>query len=254
MKVFVLPSALRRGFTLIELLVVIAIIALLAAILFPVFARARENARKSSCLNNLKQMGLGLAQYTQDFDETFPKSRTGGFIFSPAAGVNPEAPWQWVILPYTKSTQIYKCPSNGHKDATGWSWDGSKDILFEHYLSNGVNGFSAALGDGTTGRQPMGRDQGAALGDLRAAAQVILVGECRNRGNADPEFWDNTADTQFFSHLGQTNFLFCDGHVKSLKPNQTSVPVNMWDVQNRTLPAGGFWRTHMENETATISK
>src|SRR5687768_182630 len=62
-----------RGFTLIELLVVIAIIALLAAILFPVFARARENARKTSCLNNCKQMALGLMQYSQDYDELLPK-------------------------------------------------------------------------------------------------------------------------------------------------------------------------------------
>lgn len=62
----------RRGFTLIELLVVIAIIALLAAILFPVFARARENARRASCQSNLKQIGLSVVQYTQDYDETFP--------------------------------------------------------------------------------------------------------------------------------------------------------------------------------------
>src|SRR5215212_8794902 len=77
----VAPRGFRRhGFTLIELLVVIAIISLLAAILFPVFGRARENARRSSCLNNLKQIGIGLAQYTQDFDESLPASghRRGG--------------------------------------------------------------------------------------------------------------------------------------------------------------------------------
>ena len=250
MKSPVLPSAFRRGFTLIELLVVIAIIALLAAILFPVFARARENARKSSCLNNLKQMGVGFAQYTQDFDEHYPRSKMGGYIYpgtTAATGINPEAPWQFLILPYTKSTQIYKCPSNGHTGRTGWSWNGTDDIIFEHYLSNGVNGTSGTLGGG----QPVGRDTGRPISDLRAAANVILVGECRDRSNADPEFWDNTADAQFFSHLGQSNWLFCDGHVKSLKPSQTARPGNnMWDIQNRD--ANAFWQQHMNDETKTL--
>src|SRR5881409_3913127 len=74
----ILLSRKQNGFTLIELLVVIAIIALLAAILFPVFARARENARKSSCLNNIKQIGLELAQYTQDYDELLIRAWGGG--------------------------------------------------------------------------------------------------------------------------------------------------------------------------------
>src|ERR1051325_2216303 len=89
----------RRAFTLIELLVVIAIIALLAAILFPVFSRARENARKSSCLNNLKQIGIGIAQYTQDYDELYPSQWMGGA-------------WSWgySIYPYVKSTQVFRCP------------------------------------------------------------------------------------------------------------------------------------------------
>src|SRR5205809_6504209 len=73
----VVQERTRRAFTLIELLVVIAIIALLAAILFPVFARARENARKSSCANNLKQIGLGFKQYVQDYDELWPQNATG---------------------------------------------------------------------------------------------------------------------------------------------------------------------------------
>ena len=96
----------KTGFTLIELLVVIAIIALLAAILFPVFARARENARRSSCQSNLKQIGLGFAQYTQDYDEKQPYAILGG---NNAAG----RPLQWpdAIQPYVKSAQIFVCPS-----------------------------------------------------------------------------------------------------------------------------------------------
>ena len=99
--------AVKRGFTLIELLVVIAIIALLAAILFPVFARARENARKSSCLNNMKQIGIGLMQYTQDFDEMLP----GRYMSTEG--------WSWrrVTLPYVKSIQLYGCPSNTARTA-----------------------------------------------------------------------------------------------------------------------------------------
>lgn len=89
------------GFTLIELLVVIAIIAILAAILFPVFARARENARRASCISNLKQIGLGIMQYVQDYDETY------------VMGYNTPTTDYWfdVIQPYIKSDQIFVCPS-----------------------------------------------------------------------------------------------------------------------------------------------
>src|SRR5256712_13978360 len=90
------------GFTLIELLVVVAIIAIPAAILSPVFARARENARRSSCQSNLKQIGLGIMQYVQDYDEKFPMSRWS----------NNSNPWHDTIQPYVKSVQLLKCPSN----------------------------------------------------------------------------------------------------------------------------------------------
>jgi type II secretory pathway pseudopilin PulG len=88
---------------LIELLVVIAIIAILAAILFPVFGRARENARRSSCQSNLKQIGLGILQYTQDYDEKLVPFRNA----APAANT----PWAHHIQPYIKSVQLFKCPS-----------------------------------------------------------------------------------------------------------------------------------------------
>ncbi len=93
----------RSGFTLIELLVVIAIIAILAAILFPVFAQAREKARAISCLSNEKQIGLGVIQYAQDYDEKNPGGLNGYGGGSGYAGQ---------IYPYVKSTQVFKCPSD----------------------------------------------------------------------------------------------------------------------------------------------
>ena len=100
------PKHNRLGFTLIKLLIVIAVIVILAAILFPVFARARENARRASCQSNMKQIGLGVMQYTQDYDEKYPLRDHGG------AGAARDATSPWAqIQPYVKSTQILKCPS-----------------------------------------------------------------------------------------------------------------------------------------------
>jgi prepilin-type N-terminal cleavage/methylation domain-containing protein len=123
-------TAHKKGFTLIELLVVIAIISILASILFPVFARARENARRASCLNNMKQIGLGLMQYYQDYDERGPftfgwdeasgapnqldtdVSRPAGYFTIRSASVTGHyKSWMDYIYPYVKSVQVFVCPS-----------------------------------------------------------------------------------------------------------------------------------------------
>jgi len=107
----------KRGFTLIELLVVIAIIAILAAILFPVFAKVREKARQTSCLSNEKQLGLAFAQYYEDYDEKWPS----GVVGAPtnfAAGVSSGFGWAGTIYPYVKSTGLYKCPDDNTSTTT----------------------------------------------------------------------------------------------------------------------------------------
>ncbi len=111
------PINKKNGFTLIELLVVIAIIAILAAILFPVFARARENARRTSCLSNLKQIGLGVMQYLQDNDERYPMVYANNHN-TPGDGIRYIASspaytfWQQMIFPYVKSHQLFFCPNS----------------------------------------------------------------------------------------------------------------------------------------------
>jgi prepilin-type N-terminal cleavage/methylation domain-containing protein/prepilin-type processing-associated H-X9-DG protein len=119
-------KASRRGFTLIELLVVIAIIAILAAILFPVFAQARESARKASCLSNTKQLGLGVMMYVQDYDEMYPcNSWDTPFIpttdHESRSAVYPSAvQWVWRTMPYIKNKQIFVCLSDPAGGKNGW--------------------------------------------------------------------------------------------------------------------------------------
>lgn len=128
----------KTGFTLIELLVVIAIIAILAAILFPVFARARENARRSSCQSNLKQIGLASAQYSQDYDERYvPYSLWyGGHDLAHQVDM-----WANLLYPYTKSAQIYVCPSDPKKDraiAVYYSYSIPTNVKYCSYNMNGI--------------------------------------------------------------------------------------------------------------------
>ncbi len=113
---------MKRGFTLIELLVVIAIIAILAAILFPVFARAREKAKAASCLSNVKQLMLATMQYAQDYDDNLPASYQPQVAIDPNTG-GPYTYWYWLLQPYIKNTQILKCPAwNAYFLGYGWNY------------------------------------------------------------------------------------------------------------------------------------
>jgi prepilin-type N-terminal cleavage/methylation domain-containing protein/prepilin-type processing-associated H-X9-DG protein len=215
------------GFTLIELLVVIAIIAILAAILFPVFARARENARRTSCLSNLKQIGLGITQYNQDYDEMMPR-RIAGTTISPSSGDINELTWKIVLFPYVKSRQVFACPSNSGNETN----DTSNPAYPISYVSNGftsVGGIATGeifAGEGTA---PMFKGSGVPLPAVVSPSQTILVTECNPEWVYTETGMDNSGT--FKGHLGTVNFLFADSHVKALKPITTGSPVNMWNIE-----------------------
>ncbi len=256
----------RKAFTLIELLVVIAIIAILAAILFPVFARARENARRSSCTSNMKQMGLALLQYTQDYDERYPMARSDG----PGSPIY--VPWQRLVQPYVKSDQLFKCPSNTNNGTLAYTGTppftngvGVKDNIAVSYVCNGSGSGSATsyTDFSSTGARPMNymqglatyRRGGAALAEFEAVSQTILVAE--NTGaDIGPGVWAvadiNSGSTDFTNHLGTTNFLFADGHVKSLRPSQTISGANMWSMTPDTDTANAALKGAMATEEARM--
>jgi prepilin-type N-terminal cleavage/methylation domain-containing protein/prepilin-type processing-associated H-X9-DG protein len=193
-----------KGFTLIELLVVIAIIAILASILFPVFARARENARRSSCQSNLKQIGLGVMQYTQDYDEKMPLQANDsiGSFAKPTTGGDS---WQRGIYPYTKSWQILSCPSA----TRGGIFADATDLnSLTSYFSNGVI-------------FPAGGSRSVA--SLQNTAELIMLQDGRfiidssvNRPLLDGGQYRSWlyGDEVLDIHFDGGNIAFVDGHVK----------------------------------------
>jgi len=193
----------RSGFTLIELLVVIAIIAILAAILFPVFARAREKARQTSCLSNLKQLGLASLQYAQDYDEMFPS-----YYHIPISGYDDGVSSGGVthysaMLPYVKNVQIFTCPSVKPTPTYDFS-DGvsiHSAYLFNCYV--------------TTWAAPNGGYKAMASAD--DASSLILMTEYKNYWGAFfgyPSGTDWPASHCLFPHNDGQNVAFADGHAK----------------------------------------
>jgi prepilin-type N-terminal cleavage/methylation domain-containing protein/prepilin-type processing-associated H-X9-DG protein len=211
-------SDVKRGFTLIELLVVIAIISILAAILFPVFARARENARRASCQSNLKQLALGMMQYTQDYDEKFPgyagDTNTCKIVSTNCAG------WAFTVQPYVKSVQVLQCPSVnvvlstdsgngnystyadnlalGYNQTTGVSTGTNLAVLTQPsvtvMLCDYVPWFSASWASGTGYGN-------STTGTSGALAKLYKIG-------------DNSSTAGNDRHLNGANFAYTDGHVK----------------------------------------
>jgi prepilin-type N-terminal cleavage/methylation domain-containing protein/prepilin-type processing-associated H-X9-DG protein len=183
-------TAVRRssGFTLIELLVVIAIIAILAAILFPVFAQAREKARQTSCLSNMKQLSLGIMQYTQDYDEVFPVGHIDGSTLGWS-----NVSWTVAVEPYIKSLGVFFCPTDAVSgenapDPGAYPWAGR---LISYAANGNYSSSWCCAPDWTSGFPlvgPMGVGGGTAtwldrgrgsntMADMKRPADTIMLAE-----------------------------------------------------------------------------
>jgi prepilin-type N-terminal cleavage/methylation domain-containing protein/prepilin-type processing-associated H-X9-DG protein len=241
----------KKAFTLIELLVVIAIIALLAAILFPVFARARENARRASCQSNEKQLLLSFVQYTQDYDERFPPYKVSG---------NPASLW-WTeaMQPYIKNYQILRCPSAPTPRGNAAS-DGNYNQTVYGLVANG-------LSEASTTRHAPYVLHGAHMSEFAKPSITWTLVETRydlgtdtsttcvsgsryagcGYGVADATLygstgtpagpWYNQASTgfNFDRHFEGSNVGYIDGHVKWIK-YQSDVSDQVWDLTKNPLP------------------
>ena len=212
------PQSRRTGFTLIELLVVIAIIAILAAILFPVFARARENARRSSCQSNLKQIGLAAMQYTQDYDErVVPYS--GPNASGASAGGTPGFSHNWAVAfqPYIKSTQLYSCPSNtrgfGYTMNANVATNGRALAAFLTPASTPTFMDAVGIAQAT----PITATNIQALAFFKDAPHTNgrRIKAANTSVNSDAG-WETGGEGNVAAnrHLDGANYLFADGHVK----------------------------------------
>lgn len=234
----------ERGFTLIELLVVIAIIAILAAILFPVFAKAREKARQISCLSNMKQLGLAFMQYTQDNDELMPNCADGSgantgenipggwmYYYTNPNGTTPKDlfdPSQGSIYPYVKSKAVYVCPD-----------DSAGQIQGDSYAINGC----VEANSGTQSKQTIEPRPGKPLAIFDNPAEIMELGEeatgistgTTNDGYISIAY----ADSMSTRHTNGSNVSFLDGHAKWYRfPDTTNNPRKLQDLITQ-LQTGG---------------
>ncbi len=223
------------GFTLIELLVVIAIIAILAAILFPVFAQARESARISACLSNIKQIGLAWNMYSQDYDETMPLSRSVGYpdrggddcaYRAPGNAAAPKINWRTEVQPYIKNKQIYQCPSNPNNDVPA---EGSDPDMHISYGDNGAMMW---------GWNPL------KLAKVNRPAEYVMIlestwncadlGDWVARGQTPPACGWGQGFNLHRGRGGIMNWAFFDGHAKAAKLTA------IFATQGGSVDSGGF--------------
>ena len=237
----------NQGFTLIELLVVIAIIAILAAILFPVFAQAREKARQTQCLSNFKNVGLAMIMYTSDNDDLYVSM--GG--------------WKDKISPYIKNLDIYYCPFRpAIKSSGNWFLGQAVNLGSVRGVSDGVVGLVNYSGTDANGTP------GVAVGAVNKPAEKIMVvewgrasdgfGGCNAGAPILPAILGNMASSDwaaFAGHNGFASVTFCDGNVQALKPSKfhsNVVGVNSdgsfktEDGKTPTAVAEDVWRSYWD--------
>jgi len=208
---------MRRAFTLIELLMVISIIAILAAILLPVFAQAREAARKTQCSSNLRQLGIAIRTYSQDYDEQLPgtwdgaggsgsSSGSGGWMqFTNFLGPATFDPAQGSLFPYVKSQGIFQCPSDAARKGNSYAINGLLST------PTGIAAFYAGLADASL-TQP--------------TSTFLLIEEQDNLIASTDDAYFNVYVPNRLSvrHQGGASYLFCDGHVKYHKSDTIRFP------------------------------
>ena len=214
----------RNGFTLVELLVVIAIVAVLASILFSVFVGAKENARRTSCQSNLKQMTLAMAQYVQDNNGVYPVAGSLGV----EDGQQKFMCWQYVIYPYVQEQQVYYCPSTKGDDfeSVGFHqkeiWE---KLVYTSYSFNDLR----LNGDWHLVSRGKSLDKGVRQSDLLSPS-TVWVNKDNGYWRATGEYGMECPDCQESRlscgtdlnasgiHSGGGNYTFADGHLKWLKP------------------------------------
>ena len=205
---------MRKGFTLIELLVVIAIIAILAAILFPVFARAREKARQTSCLSNVKQIVLGALMYAQDYDETHVAA---------TLGADPWTFWPHQLQPYIKNWQIYDCPSSQYRGDMTYHLTYYPSRPDYAVMNNIFRIGPGPLPDARIQRPAekwfIGDANHPVLGDIRGLLTASACGQWTCGANV------NTTHVWQVPHNEGLNIGYCDGHAKWVNGNAA------WDAQ-----------------------
>jgi len=246
-----------RAFTLIELLVVIAILAIIAALVFPVFSNAREAGRKTRCLSNLRQIGLAIQMYLSDYDETFPMNRfpDAQHPLSHEWGALQGSSYNWkrALLPYLKSVQVLECPSNSYRwssefienlggeagDESNWAWQLKLPISYAYNGSFFHEGIPIrVLGE---------RYQRARyMAEIPEPSWLILLTETRVN-YPDLGGWTLTQELVLRSgavsgkgllqsHQRGVNWVFCDSSAKWLKVGSTCVPRQRWTPYERDQP------------------
>jgi prepilin-type N-terminal cleavage/methylation domain-containing protein/prepilin-type processing-associated H-X9-DG protein len=226
------PLVGKRGFTLIELLVVIAIIAILAAILFPVFAKARESARKATCQSNLKQIGLAFGMYKQDFDERWPQN--GPPDATDCATMTNRFNYRgWIsnaLMPYTKNTGVFNCPSNNGTQSnietpTACGNPPPPNLVYRVGYNYNYMGVQQATGNTGNSMPGLGYVDASAL---RPAEQAIMWDSANRWADYNGGFFARDITAWFDQknvnyghwHSETANFLYMDGHVKANKFDQ----------------------------------